>query len=538
MDSERTVAKQRFSFRSSRQAVGELLFACLTLLLAAILVYFGGIGWPGLHWDASLFATPVINVATGKGWVFGSHTPAIVGLPDLAYDFHGLLHVIVYGVLLKAGTWSQFMFLQGMINALTFLIYTAIYAVLLCRCERPGLKPLATSVVLGSIPAVICLGLQGRPEQLAPLILAIPLVTFLFFSGKFTRLASLGLCLGLLATLSPLAGIIFYTFCIGYCYVWNQAKFWPFIHDLAICGLLGAVVCLALVSTATPFSLAEWIANVRSGNGGSGPSFEGILLRPVARKWGETFAAPAWSLAVLLLTAIGFLRVWRIRGFRFLVMLMLVPSALYINAKACDYTYMSFLPFSIALCLESSSSPWKAETNSHRKVGTFQLVLVGFGLLYFYVLANFFLIIITAPWSQLSMRAAIDSFQSTPAWRDLQREPIAIGFPETQSPSLVFLGNADKKFVSFSPELMEGSSRMSLAGYERALGLRVRYYVLPQQYSLQSPYPPNEIAVGGKRFALQQSTWTGARTQLADKLSWPQSHGKRYSYAIYKREGS
>ncbi len=383
---------------------------------------------------------------------------------------------------------------------------------------------------------MICLGLQGRPEQLAPLILTIPLLALLFFSEKFSRLASLGLCLGLLTTLSPLTGIIFFNFLIGYCYVWNKGDFLTVIRDLCLAGILGGIVCLALVTTATPFSLAEWITNVGQGNAGFGPSFEGILLRPIARKWGETFAAPAWNLAVLAFAGMAFLQIWRIRGFRFLILLLIVPAAIYIHAKACDYSYMPFLPFAIALCLESSGSPWKAEVGSSKRLGTFQLSLIGFALLYMHVFINFFVISMVAPWSQLSMRAATDSFHGTAAWRDLQREPIAIAFPETQSPSLVVFGSVDKKFVSLSPHFIAGSAPGALTDYERALGLQVRYYVMPQQYALRSPLPPKEITMGGQRFTLRHSTWTGSKPELADRLAWPLSHGNRYSYALYERD--
>ncbi len=114
------MASQRIGLRSFRQTVAAFFFVSTTLLLATSLVHFGRLGWPGLHWDGSLFATPVINVAPGKGWLFGSHSPGVIGIPDLVYDFHGLLHVIVYGVLLKAGTWSRYLFYQGLVNALTF----------------------------------------------------------------------------------------------------------------------------------------------------------------------------------------------------------------------------------------------------------------------------------------------------------------------------------------------------------------------------------------------------------------------------------
>ena len=90
------------------------------LSVACIFIWLGFIEWPGLHPDANLYATPIINVASGKGWVFGAYSPLLVIRDSTEYAFHGILHVLVYGVVLNAGTWDEYSAWCGLVNALVW----------------------------------------------------------------------------------------------------------------------------------------------------------------------------------------------------------------------------------------------------------------------------------------------------------------------------------------------------------------------------------------------------------------------------------
>lgn len=80
-------------------AIYCILFILFVSMVSGAFIYLGSIGWPGLHWDSALYGTPVINVANGKGWKFGSHGLAILNDPNRSFNFHGILHVFVYGVI-------------------------------------------------------------------------------------------------------------------------------------------------------------------------------------------------------------------------------------------------------------------------------------------------------------------------------------------------------------------------------------------------------------------------------------------------------
>jgi hypothetical protein len=91
----------RFSPRLPFES-GTVLTALPLLIIASIFVWLGYLEWPGMHWDANFFAPPVVNVANGRGWHFGGYAPFYFLKLGDAYTFHGFLHIILYGVILKA----------------------------------------------------------------------------------------------------------------------------------------------------------------------------------------------------------------------------------------------------------------------------------------------------------------------------------------------------------------------------------------------------------------------------------------------------
>jgi len=508
-----------------------LFFAFATFLIASAIISFGKLGWPGLHWDASLYGTPVLNVANGKGWMFGSYTPLLVKRPDLLYNFHGLLHVIVYGKILHASSWSSYLFQQGIVNALTFSIYTAVYAVLLCDIEGPCIRPLSSAVLLGSIPAVICLGLQGRPEQLAPLILTIPLLTSLFSSKRVPRLIGLGICLGLLIVLSPLVGISFFLVLLGYLHVQNKGRFTLTTIDFIFCCLLAGILVVAVVTIFTPFTGFQWFMTVASQKEQAITS-EGLLARLIKYRWGFTMAIPAWNASILILLGLALRAVWRVGKFRLLFMAVLIPGLLLVNEKAMDYTFMPFVPFAFALGLAHARGFWVNNTPTGPKLSSPQLLTLSFASLYLFVLLSHFAISLTAPFPNLSLEKARQSFLSSPEGQEFSTQPIAIGYPALHTPSMVVFGNADNRLIS----LLEPGSMLS--DYEKATGFPVKYYIYPQDYSTRSPRPPKEIYIENCQFTLERNNWAIPKRGLVDRILRRLEHTNRYNYALYRRSAA
>jgi hypothetical protein len=132
---------------------------------------FGFLQWPGLHLDASFFAPVILSVARGKGWFYNGYPYFMVFNGDQVYDFHGILHVIIYGVLLRCMRWDSLFVSLAFLNILTCILYFFLY---LGSLRRSGIASTLLASFFSVVPAVLCLGLQGRPEQLGPLIIAIP----------------------------------------------------------------------------------------------------------------------------------------------------------------------------------------------------------------------------------------------------------------------------------------------------------------------------------------------------------------------------
>lgn len=522
--------------QANKIKASTIFFVVATFLLASILISFGRLGWPGLHWDAALYGTPVINVANGKGWTFGSYTRLIAEKDTLTYNFHGLLHALFYGSLLKAGTWGQYLRLQGLVNAFTFALYSSIYAVHICRLESRSLKPFFLSILLGSVPALICIGLQGRPEQLAPLILTIPLLADLVSGRTKVMLLALGTCLGLLVILSPLVGIVFFVYLVGRFFVRNVGNISGWFRDLGVSALLGSVVASAIISLFTPFQPWHWAAEIASSGDSSPLRFEGILMM-FSQKWGGSFTAPLWNLACIAFIAAALLSIWRVRQHRLLAMLPIVASAIYINQKAVDYTYLPFLPFAIALCLASPGSAWKPEWRDPKLPSTFQLGLWVLGSLYMFVILAYFAISFLAPFEQLSLEQARANFRASVAGSELAEKNIAIGYPP-QAPSLVVLGDAGLDLISLYSSTSLPSGDIWIDRFEKKSGRTVKYFLLPQKYTLRAPAPPNELYVGRSRYVLLKNNWVGHPAERVDKIMRPLTLSDRYNYAIYQRSAT
>lgn len=528
--------KPRQSLTSSAALAPVIVLFLGAIFIAGILVFFGGIGWPGLHWDAAYYGTPVLNVANNKGWIFGSYGPYIVSRPDLAFDDHGLLHVILYGSILKAKTWNEYLWAQGVINGFSYAIYLALFLVHLSRVQGLRWRSVVSALLLASVPASICIGFQGRPEQLAPLILTLPLCVVLFSQNRLHTLLAMGACLGLLTTLSPLTGFLFATFLIGYFYVRNQGHFRSSIRDYLLCLIVGILVAASVITFFTPFSATGWIANIGAAKEGA-INHEGSLSRFSQGFWGNSTNLPAWNIAVIACVAFGLRTIWRVGRHRILILLIITAPLLLINQKGIDYTMMPFLPFAIGLYLQQSPNSWQRNWEKPWQIGTAQTLILAFSCFYLATILSQFLISLNPANGQASLRLLQHDFALSQEGQALKQPGIAVAYPAVVSPSLVVLGDGGIKLVAMDAGMYKFDQQPLLRDYEAATGNKVMYYLLPQNYIDRYSSPPQSIFVGPQEFELKSSNWLSQPNNLISRvLQRLTTFSSRYDYAVYTRK--
>jgi hypothetical protein len=507
------------------------LFAICVFGLASIFVYLGLIGWPGLHWDAALYGTPVINVARGKGWLFGSYGYWITQRDSLSFHFHGILHVFVYGVLFKSDTWVRYLFAQGAINAASFTSYTLIYAFLLAKLYGSRIQIFLTALLLGSITGVLCLGLQGRPEQLAPLALCIPLTAFLFMSRGTSQAIALGASMGVLTILSPLVGLFFAVLLLFYWFATCEGGISAYIRVASLgvgTALFGSSL---LLWSLTPFSPLTWYSNA-FGMNKVAYNFQGLLLMFRDFIWGRTLIAPGWSLLTILLLVVGTVWLWRCK--RSLASMLLVAIAFaFFNEKMADYSYVSFIPFAIALCLAKGDAVLHAGP-SGRSLKLIKGAVLFAASAYMFVLIAYLAVAVTVPRTELSIGDAQLRFNNSAAGRDFKSGSSAVGFPNIGSPSMVILGDGSMNFASFNLNTQPSPSDISLAQYEEKTGNKVNWMIYPQVVHKYHEKPPSEIFVGTSKYRLTNNYWV--RPSPIDNRVIPSHLSNRYNFAIYRRQ--
>ena len=512
-----------------------VLNICLFLLCIGIsvfgFIYLGAIGWPGLHWDAALYGTPVINVAAGKGWYFGSYTPQLINRASLDYDFHGILHVLFYGLLLKCYSWSRYMLAQSCVNALTFVVYTALYASIFLRQKGAGLSSLYVAGLLGFVPGALCIGLQGRPEQLAPMILGVSLGAFSFLSSQVSRIAVHGLILGLLFLLSPLVGLFYASLVFFYWYAMEKNGLISYFRSIFCLVAVAGLVLILLIGLLAPFSPVQWLQNVLNASTQT-LSFRGFIFMLRSGRWGFSLIAPFWNLIALLLIGVGVSWLWAKKRSFFALAASAIVLGLF-NEKMCDYSYTPFIPYAIFLALA-----WSAEDfGGGLGVGMSRLIrypVFAVSFVYMYVVLSYFLSSLVIPHDQLSLVLARDRFGHSQAGKVLSTGTAAVGFPPyAMWPSMVVLGQGGSAYATFTPSQQPVADK-SLARYEHKTGRLVEYMIYPQTETSINVLPPSALYVGSARYELWENHWASP-VWLDFKLS-PLRLTNRYNFALYKRQ--
>ena len=519
--------------------LGKALFFLACAGVAAIFVWFGKTGWPGLHWDAALFGTPVINMARNKGWLWApglgdAWRPLSLIRDSFVYNIHGLLHVILYGGFFKTKTWSDYTAAMGIVNALTFASYTALYAVLLAKRGRAGFKSYGSALLLGLIPAVISLGLQGRPEQIIPLLLILPLLASLSGAKRSISILVSALTLSLVAIASPLPGAMFFLAMITYYGLLTNRNWRERCCDIAAFSALTVSIGWLIITLLTPFTPIDWVTTVL-GRGSETLNLNGLLHGPA--DWGGwTLVAPGWSLLTIFFILSGLAAVWKRRGRVGLIAIAaLVTAWIVLNQKTADYSYAPFIPYALALGLIAPHDLLLPKLKGDGTGTLFQRLMVALGCVYLLVLGWYALASWLLPYQELSLKQAETIFLQSAAGKESNNPEIAIGYPWLRWPSMVALGNPDASYISLDIAT-QPEDRDEVSRYESKTGRQIKYLVFPQTKAARNPCPPPQnLFVGRSEFSLLENHWHCPQPTLFDRIAGPTPLANRYNLAIYKR---
>ncbi len=497
------------------------------MLITTAFVAMGMAAWPGLHWDASLFATPIINVATGKGWTFGGNPIALVTKESLAYSSHGVIHILVFGLLLACDTWEKLLFWCGIVNAATFAAWAYLFRGTLCRGGQSGfIRPLG----LGLMAGVIAMGLQGRPEHLAPLLISLPLLAREFGAPpRVFRIATYVLA-GLLFTLSPASGVlsgIGLAFWISLQYERDDNR--RFRLELLVAGCVAALTSSLVLTLCCPFPFSTWLCETFSWSATT-VDFSGHLFRfGYAALSGISMDAPLWNLCVLASALLASCILWRRRKFTGLA--ICAALMLYCQPRLTDYGYVAFLPCILLFLISRTPA---SRLSCAQPKGRFMLLRVGtaLGCLYALVFVRTAALALVLVQSGTSLADTRTQLRNLGTMACLE-QPLATTFNSQSRPSFIVFGDASERFVAGMPQRHVDWVDMALVTYSRKFHRPVEFFIYPQVEIRQAP---EEVIVGAARCKLVYDGWTMHRPRLFGIHLGGAMPG--YQFALYRNVNS
>lgn len=516
------------------------------LLVVAVFFFFNFIGWPGLHWDAAFFAPVAINIASGKGWTFDDGYLAFLFLHENnVYDFHGVLQPLIYGGLLRASSMQALLAWMSIFNAATYIIYAVIFFLILKRNKRQSLW---MSLLLAVVPGVIVLGLQGRPEQLLPLLFSIPLLCSELGASSQIISFLLPLVSAFACMVSPLPGFVYGVFCLVIMLarrssvIASMRSAYPFWIGSGV----AIVISIAIFRLFIPFDIIHWIKGIAFA-GGSALNELPKTLNFRAGRWGYTLPSPATNFIVVT-AALVYLFELLLRK-KVLSFLILASALYWSSATMGDYGYVCFVPLVTAFMIDGNLMSKLAITSAIKTSFFFRAPLV-IAFLYLYIFGLYSSIAIVHANGASSFLQGASFLKSAgvlgEAKRPFQSADDVIGYPEVMAPSLIVYSIPNSSFATAEADsgdqpaaglIKKGSGPKRpgwLRRYESMTGKKIRYYLHPQQYPFLPKDLPATVNLDEQKFDLVANSWR-EKFSFFEKLPMPRSFPSAYRLAIYKR---
>lgn len=507
----------------SRFRAFRLVFALLCLV-AGIAAFAVMSEWPGLHIDAALFSTPIVHLAKGEGWKFHGYLYRLTKLHDGVYASHSLIYPLIFGLLLRASSYEKILFWSSVVNCLAFVGY--FFALVHLLRGVPFWPRFWKSLLLAITAGMISEGLQGRPEQLVPLIMLLPLVivreeTVKHRHGFLVLAATHGLTFSLLGLLSPLTALVYGVGALGWMAYSFKAKEIraPIWRMVAVAAATSGIV-IAIVFSFCNFSLPAWFVNTFL-YGSADPSAN--LVTRLREFFGLEFSfiRPFWNLPVLLAFL---LLLFQLAGqSRVLVFILVGLISVPVVKAAQSYTYLGFAPLILALALGRRLPVGIAPLLSR----TALWASYGYTVIYSLVFARTLLLLSIYFGSGLPYGQARSEIRELTRDRDVSKEAIAYFW--MRRPSFVLMDDDNYSWVTAESSIFKGKDGQ-LRQYEAFSGKRVVYIVYPQLGHVKSP--PAWLRNGDKNYRLVRSRWTRDRAKFFGIPLGGSVPG--YYYALYK----
>jgi len=478
----------------------------------ALLVSTGISCWPGLHHDAGLYTTPVVNSAARGLWEFECYTPALMSDLGISFNRHGMLYQWVFAKVLHCASYQSVIVWSAGLTAVTFLSTLGLSWRVLSRENAVAAPWFASGIA--AMTALFGLWVQGRPEHLIPLLMLLPLMAHEWgVSRPWSRHVGY-LALGLVVATSPLPGALCCLGTVAWIALNHRQRL---VSEVATCAAISLIAAIAVLLVSCPVSPWQWVINTVTSTNGT-PSNLGAFVTPLADE------LPNWNILVLmsmLFLAIGLCR----RGLWW-VALILGAGFYAFLWKLQVYVLACFVPAMMLALVSAQARALALPVWLHRAAMVLVAVVSFTGAT---TLAKQGLNEV------MFLRSGISFAQTSKAIAELQQTVASnerIGFMWLARPSFVVFGQPGNGLISVEPEVLKNTPDAMLAAYEARNGVQLRYVVVPQHgYMLPPPPPPAEI--GGGRFLLVQDGWDRRPAMLMGVVWGKAMPG--YGFALYER---
>lgn len=506
----------------------------LVIATGSVFLGFGITGWPGLHWDAVLFAPTILNVARGEGWQFNSyHFSAdefqLLLMNNRPYNAHGVLNILILGRLLNINSYSKLFFMSGIINALTFLSYSILF-----RNSLPFKKwqGIATSLIFGIMAGMIGVGLQGRPEHLIPLLVSLPLWARALHLKHIYNLLICAIITGVVFIASPLPGILLGAGIFVLMALMQgdyHPRFWAHMILFAIVALGSAALTIEIFC---PFSFLAWLRNLSTVREGAMDMTQ-WLLRPRSAA-GSSMYAPLWNLTVIAGVVSATLALARKKCFASLIVMWIILAR--VLPKANDYGYAGFLPAMVLIICHHiflSTENRKLDTTFFNQ--PWLILLSGVATLYLLGFAKVVQQTIQQWNSPSTFAAAKASIAELTA--GIGGRATAIAYPTMFTPSFVALAqpSGPRMIGSTWPESQPWGSLHPMDSFEKSQNIRIQYYLLPRKVTSLGQTPPPSIYLGRGKYTLISNQWAETGTAIPILSNLLKQYSQNYQFAVYRR---
>jgi hypothetical protein len=498
--------------------------------------FFGIIGclqmtktlWPGLHEDAALYSTVIINRAAGNGNTFDVYTRSLIHAGEsLRFKGHGQLYYPIVAAFLASPTYEALLQLLHWSNFIAYILSFIVFLISSRRSLKISWLSSALFGVVGAWSTVAVLQyLQGRPEHGIPFVLLSFALIQLLSSGNRLYNWMQGAQIGIIGAISPLPGLIFALSSVFVKSLENVSNK-KFIKSIAIQGFAALFFWILCVTSVYHDSIIELLRNTVKGS----EDYENVWFpQQIPLFWLKANFAPALggvflmtSLVAISSACVAILKPGQIvpRIFIFICFL-LIGKILWRNGiafSATNYCFMPFLPSASLWLIRSMNSEnfayWSKSAYKNFLPISLFVCLMGpcFG---------FFR---TAVMQPFTLKDGVNLSEATSRIKYIKStllpsESILIDGWKNARSAVVFDG------VPWSMKAMTDWNLEELMAAEEKLGFKSKYFVSLQFYN---PEPP---LVEG--FTLKENHFINTDTISIFGVQIKGST-QGYGYAIYER---